>query len=238
MPDLIDDLFLKQKPTSDRPLQGQTVLIVEDSRFASEAVRLLCLRSGARVRRADSLASATRHLATYRPSVVIIDLGLPDGSGISLIEELASAEPSIPVILASSGDDSLREQCIRAGAKGFLTKPINNLAAFQDAILSRLPPEERPNGPRSVPNTVITPDKLAFDDDLSEVAEALSRKPAAEDVAYLAQFIDSIARAADDRALSEAASLLRPSRNHSSDSSTLARAAGIVRSRVGARRVV
>ena len=57
-----------------RPLTGLTVLVIEDSRFASEAVRLLCLKSGARIRRADCLRSAARHLRTYRPAVVIVDL--------------------------------------------------------------------------------------------------------------------------------------------------------------------
>lgn len=49
-------------PTAARPLLGLTVLVVEYSRYAYEAMRLLCLRSGARIRRADCIRSAHRHL--------------------------------------------------------------------------------------------------------------------------------------------------------------------------------
>ena len=87
MPEELGYLAMNVKATAVRPLLGLTVLVVEDSRFASEALRLLCIRSGARIRRADSLSAAHRHLKVYRPAVVIVDLGLPDGSGIELIEE-------------------------------------------------------------------------------------------------------------------------------------------------------
>jgi DNA-binding response OmpR family regulator len=72
-----------------QPLAGLTILAVEDSRFASEALRLMCLRSDARLRRADSLEQADRHLSVYRPDVVIVDLGLPDGNGADLIRRPA-----------------------------------------------------------------------------------------------------------------------------------------------------
>lgn len=81
MTDDLDFLGMPRRFDPRRPLSGMTVLVVEDSRFASEAVRLLCLRSGARIRRADSLAAAHRHLAVYRPTIVIVDLGLPDRVG-------------------------------------------------------------------------------------------------------------------------------------------------------------
>ena len=89
-------------PTAERPLLGLTVLVVEDSRFACEAMRLLCLRSGARIRRAGSLRAARRHLQVYRPSIVIADLGLPDGNGIDLIAELAQSQPRVDALLALS----------------------------------------------------------------------------------------------------------------------------------------
>ena len=108
MSDDLESLVIAQSPTAERPLLGLTVLVVEDSRFASEAMRLLCLRSGARIRRADSLKSAHRHLAVYRPTVVIVDLGLPDGSGAELIAELNDATPRVNVILGVSGDDGAR----------------------------------------------------------------------------------------------------------------------------------
>ena len=90
-------------PTSRRPLLGLTVLVIEDSKYASDAMRLMCLRSGARIRRADSLRAARRHLKIYQPSVAIVDLGLPDGPGAELISELCVSCPRPEVILGTSG---------------------------------------------------------------------------------------------------------------------------------------
>ncbi len=126
-----DDRFYLPPGNPDRPLQGLTVLVVEDSRFASEAIRLLSIRSGARIRRADSLAAAHRHLAVYRPSVVIVDIGLPDGSGADLIAELARARPRVPAILGMSGDPEAEPAARAAGADAFLAKPVESLALFQ-----------------------------------------------------------------------------------------------------------
>ena len=99
---------LDPKPDAEtnpnRPLLGLTILIVEDSRYSCEAMRFMALR-GARLRRADSIQSAKRHLRVYMPSAIIVDVGLPDGSGLDLIRELSSARPRVPALIGTSGDE-------------------------------------------------------------------------------------------------------------------------------------
>jgi CheY-like chemotaxis protein len=190
------------------PLHGFTVLLVEDSRHAAESVRLLCLRSGARIRRADSLRAARRHLACYRPSVAIVDVGLPDGSGLKLIRDLAAARPKVPALLAISGDDTCAGAALAAGADRFLDKPVRSLAAFQHAILSCLPDDLRPIGPlRAVADGLVDPDPLAYAEDLAHAARLLD-SDAAMSGPYALQLIASAAASAGDAGLAGAASRL------------------------------
>jgi CheY-like chemotaxis protein len=201
---------------ADRPLLGLTLLLVEDSRLASEGMRLLCQRSGARLRRADSLQAAERHLKAFRPSVVVVDLGLPDGSGLDLIRRLAQARPCIDAIIATSGDDSLEGDARAAGAGAFIAKPIASLAAFQAAILSGLPSDRTPRGPRALPEGVVNPDPVALRDDLCRAAEVLARGEA-PGFDYVAQFLQGVAKGAGDEALILATGALSAARAGGSD---------------------
>ncbi len=210
--DEFDAMTMGSCATAARPLLGLTVLVVEDSRFASEAMRLLCLRSGARIRRADCLSSAHRHLQLYRPAVVLVDLGLPDGSGADLIEELSHATPRIDVILGISGDSSREAEAMAAGANGFLAKPFDGLGVFQQAILAHLPDAAQPPGPRVVPDDVITPDPIAFLDDIAHVAGVLQAGPSDKVLDYVAQFTSGVARSAHDAPLEAAAMALAKDR--------------------------
>ena len=209
MPDDFVTHLMARRPTPERPLLGLTILVVEDSRYACEALRLLCLRSGARIRRADCLASARRHLSTYRPNAVVVDLGLPDGSGVDLIRELAQASQRVPVILGSSGDPAGEHDALAAGADGFLEKPITSLASFQQAVLAHLPPRVQPGGLRVLSGDTIAPDPIALRDDLSQVADYLTHPLDPKRVNYIAQFLASVACSSGDRDLADAARSLR-----------------------------
>ncbi len=201
--DLLDDYLMSRPPSPAYPLLGLTILLVEDSRYASDAIRLLCQRSGARLRRADTLAHARRHLAVYRPSVVIVDLGLPDGPGLALIREVLHEPPPAPVVLAISGEPEGAHAALAAGAAGFIAKPVASLAGFQQAILRHLPPDRRPRMIRSAEDPAITPDPLALVDDLDQAAAMLARAKGAE-MDYALQFIGSLARDGGDRQLAAA----------------------------------
>lgn len=198
------DLFLHQSATARRPLLGLTVLVVEDSRFASEAVRLLCLRSGARIRRADSLTNAMRHLRIYSPCVMIVDVGLPDGSGLQLIKDMNADAQRIDVILGTSGDDTMRDAVLDAGANGFIAKPIVSISEFQDAILLHLPKDRHPPGPRLLTDESVQPDLIAFHDDLSHVAQVLDGEQEPASIDYVTQFLGGVARSVADLDLGDA----------------------------------
>lgn len=203
MDDRLTEFDLRPQPTAERPLLGLTILVVEDSRYASEAIRLMSLRSGARLRRADCLASAERHLNVYSPTVAIVDLGLPDGSGLDLIASMAETKPRVQVILGTSGAEreAAEKSVLACGADGFIAKPVPTIAAYQTAILAHLPATQHPIGPREVPIISVDPDPLALREDLSHAMDllALDSPP----VGYLRRFLIGLARTVKDTVLED-----------------------------------
>ena len=217
MPETLDDFLMTRPPTAERPLLGQTILVVEDSRFACEALRMICQRSGARIRRADSLRSANRHLRTYRPGIILIDVGLPDGSGLELVAQLTQPDAPKPLVIAMSGDDTLAEEALAAGARAFIAKPINSISAFQTAILAELPKDARPIAVRPAQADEVIPDRIALRDDLSLAAELMRDETDSGTMAYLGQFLLGVAKSADDIRLLDAARALTDSLLAASD---------------------
>lgn len=206
------------------PMQGLTILVVEDSRYASEAFRLMAQRSGARLRRAETLVDARRHLAIYVPDVVIVDMGLPDGAGAGLVRDLARSGTAPSVLLGLSGDPAQRGIALAAGAAGFMEKPVAGLAEFQSAVLTHLPNRLAASHSGDDPE----PDRFALREDLAHAAGILAEGPDAAQRAYLARFLAGIARSTRDTALARAAEDLPYA-----DSARLTYLSGLVALRMG-----
>ena len=178
------------------PLQGLTLLLVDDSRFTCDALRLILHRAGAKLRRAESLEIARLHLNFYRPDLANIDLGLPDGRGEDLIGELS--ERGFPV-LGISGDPAGRDLALDAGAAAFVEKPLGSVAGLVRLIRQLTTGV----GPIEKGEEVPAPagDPMALRDDLARAASLIL---APGDPGYARGFVQSLARATGDVALEEA----------------------------------
>lgn len=183
-------------PRGRLPLQGLTVLIVDDSRFTCDALRMILQRAGARLKRAESLEIARLHMGLHRPDLAIVDLGLPDGRGEDLIAELAAQ--GFPV-LGMSGDPDGRALALDAGAAGFVDKPIGSVAGFVRLIrqlVTGAGAEEKGEDPPPPPG-----DPVALRDDLARAAALLSGPG---DPAFARAFLQGLARASGDAELEAA----------------------------------
>jgi DNA-binding response OmpR family regulator len=178
------------------PLHGLSILIVDDSRFTCDALRLILQRAGARLRRAESLEIARLHLAFRRPDLAIVDLGLPDGRGEDLIAELAA--DGFPV-LGLSGDPDGRTVAMDAGATAFVEKPLGSAAGLVRLIRQLV------TGAGAVEKgeDTLLPvgDPMALRDDLARAVVLIT---ASDDPGYALSFLRSLARASGDTALETA----------------------------------
>lgn len=119
------------KPLSDRELvdtvaavlasqpQRPSVLVVEDDADLSAVLTTLLAGDGLRVSAAATVASATAHLARELPDVLVLDLELPDGSGLEVLAALEVREqPGATTVLVYTGSEVEPELADRLGQVG------------------------------------------------------------------------------------------------------------------------
>jgi DNA-binding NtrC family response regulator len=109
-------------------------LIVEDDPVFSAALAEVVRRAGFDVATADTIAAARQAIEARPPNLVLTDLELPDGSGVSLLEDLED-RPDIDVVLLS-GHATIESaiEALRRGALEYLVKPVDHERL--DALLS------------------------------------------------------------------------------------------------------
>lgn len=100
------------------------VLVVDDHPLFIDGVRAALTSDEIEVvGEAGSCADAVLQAQSLRPDVVLMDLNLPDGSGLDATRELLSAQPGVRVlVMTMSDDDDAVVAAMRAGARGYVIK--------------------------------------------------------------------------------------------------------------------
>jgi len=115
---------------------AKTALIVEDNALNQKLMRDLLEASGVRTIQTDDGGSAMEMVREHRPDIILMDIQLPDVSGLDVTRDL-KADPDlkdIPVVavtaLALRGDE---ERVMAAGCDAYISKPIS-VAKFLEVV--------------------------------------------------------------------------------------------------------
>ncbi|HET7747040.1 MAG TPA: sigma-54 dependent transcriptional regulator [Vicinamibacteria bacterium] len=134
-----------------------TVLVVDDDAVVRRVCVELVKARGLSAVPADSVGEGLRLFTQRKPSAVLLDLKLPDGTGLDVLKEMQRQAPGTPVVVISGhGNVPEAVEAMRAGATDFLEKPVgkDNLFRVLDRIFYRPPaageadPERAADGSR------------------------------------------------------------------------------------------
>ena len=122
------------------PTPAIHVLVVDDSALVREGLRAVIATHGrgeaiAVVGEAASGATGIAEAQRLSPDVVLLDIRLPDGSGLEACREIRRTMPGTRVlVLTSVATDELIQQAVSAGAQGYLMKEIDSAALIRAIV--------------------------------------------------------------------------------------------------------
>jgi two-component system KDP operon response regulator KdpE len=127
----------------DRSSVGRRVLACDDELKILRALKLVLRPEGFEVLTAASIEEALDVVALSGVDAAIVDLVLPDGSGIDLCRRLREWSSMPIIVLSAVGQQEEKVRALRAGADDYVTKPFDpqELVARLEAVLRRVAPE-------------------------------------------------------------------------------------------------
>lgn len=218
------------------------VLIVEDSASLAEFFAIVAARLGLTSIRAETGRAALAQFAAEPPDLVIMDVGLPDGSGFDVVRAMRAAEPKdqwTPIIYVTGMDeDAALAEGIAAGGDDYLVKPVSavklgakieamrRLADMRQALVATRTQLRAANEQLRLMASVNGLTELAnrrrFDDELAQQWRSAARAGSPLsllllDVNRFKQFNDTYGHQHGDHCLRRLAALLRHEARRSGD---------------------
>jgi two-component system response regulator AtoC len=101
------------------------VLIIDDEATLVRSLSFALGGEGFSVETAATGGAGLEAIARTRPDIVLLDVRLPDGSGLEVLERIRAADPALPVVMISAhGDTRAAVKAVKVGAFDYLTKPF------------------------------------------------------------------------------------------------------------------
>jgi DNA-binding response OmpR family regulator len=126
-------------------MSDHSILVVEDETSIASFVAAYLRNAGYAVRTASSAKAALVELAAELPSLVLLDLNLPDGDGVELCRRIRKSS-DVPILMLTARDEDVDKIIgLEVGADDYMTKPFNprELVARVKSVLRRAAPERR-----------------------------------------------------------------------------------------------
>ena len=134
------------------------ILIVEDDRELNQGLCRALKTEERQIISCQNLRTAREQLSFGGASLVILDVNLPDGSGLDLLREIKEAEPEMSVILLTANDTDMDiVDGLEQGADDYITKPFS-LSVLRARVNTQL---RKNNSDKR--NKVIQIDRFSFD---------------------------------------------------------------------------
>ena len=107
-------------------MDSPVILVIDDEAEILGLLNRYLTRKGYQVFTASNLEEGRKQLREIKPTMMFLDVNLPDGNGLKELPIFKTTSPSVEVIMMSAFDHiEVRQKAERNGAKGFLSKPFN-----------------------------------------------------------------------------------------------------------------
>ena len=137
----------------------EQILIIEDDIALNKGLCKALTTDSRQLISCTDIRSAREQILCSTPSLILLDINLPDGSGLDFLKELKKGSDSIPVILLTANDTDLDiVNGLELGADDYITKPFS-LAVLRARVNTQL--RKKPSA--TVPNSVIIIGDYSFD---------------------------------------------------------------------------
>jgi two-component system KDP operon response regulator KdpE len=117
-----------------------TILVVDDDLQLRRFLRTTLAGHGHAIVEAGSVAEAIDAIDRVHPQVILLDLGLPDGDGLTVLRRVPSEQRPPVIVLSARGQEGDKVTALDAGAEDYLTKPFgaSELLARIRVVLRRV----------------------------------------------------------------------------------------------------